>query len=82
MVFGKKTVARVDCRAQGMVGHGENIVGVGIAGDAPRLMAFAVKPDADMFGIFVSRCIDNGKIKAEIFTGPHDSQGDFTTVGY
>jgi hypothetical protein len=45
-------------------------------------MLLAVKPDADMFGIFVSRGVDNGKIKTKVFTGPHDTQGDFATVGY
>ena len=82
MVFGKKAVTRMDGRALGMIGHSENIVGVCIAGDSPSLMPFAVKSDADMLGIFVSRCIDNGEIKVKIFTGPHDTQGDFAAVGY
>jgi hypothetical protein len=66
-----------------MVGHRQDVIGVGIAGYLPGLFAVAcaVTVQANMLRVFVRRRVDDNVIKPQIPAGLHDANGNFAPVG-
>jgi hypothetical protein len=73
----------MDGGAAGMIGHGKNVVGFGVAGYAPRVLPGPVGNVAPyMLRVLVGLGINNDIFETEILAGIHDPNGYFTTIGY
>ena len=71
----------MDGGTTGMVGYRKDIVGFGITGDAPGVLARTAGNIAlHMFGIFVGIGIDDYIVEAEILAGVHDPDGNLPPV--
>jgi len=82
VILGKEAVARMDGGAAGVIGHRQDIVGFGVAGYPPGVLAGAKGDIAlDMLGILVGLGVDHGVIETEILAVIHDPDGDFSPVG-
>ncbi len=72
----------MDGGAAGMVGHRQDVVGFGVTGDAPGILAGSAGDiTLDVLGIPVGLGVHHDMVEAEILAGIHDPDGDFSPVG-
>ncbi len=72
----------MDGGAACMIGHREDIVRLGVAGNSPGVLAGAtgyVLPN--VFRIFIGIGIHNNILETKILAGIHDPYGYFATIG-
>jgi len=72
----------MDSRALGVVGNGEDIIGLSVAGDPPGVLVGAADPVApDVFRVLVGFSIDHRIFQTQILAGVHYADCDLTPVG-
>jgi len=82
-ILGEKAVARMDSRGAGMVGHGQNFVGVMIGADPIGALRSAQgTSQGQMARCLVGLGVDANKIQAERNARLDDAHGYFAPVGY
>ena len=81
IILREESIARMNGRTQGVIRHGQDIIGIGVAGYPPCVLGRTVELVAlYMFGVTIGICIDDHIIKIQVLTGLHDTDSNFSAI--